>query len=93
MIAPAYRSGITRAAFWATDDIPSLTVGTSLFAMAGRAAGTARALTRAVRRGVPTTFSRQPPRPGSRAVHAIFVAHPGVSTRLLLEAPGNNEHE
>jgi hypothetical protein len=35
---------------------------------------------------VPTTFSRQPRRPGSRAVHAISVADSGVGSQLLLRA-------
>ena len=73
MIAPAYRSGITRAAFWATDDIPSLTVGTSCSQWPAARAQSARAFTQPFDTEGPATFTPPTRPPASPAVHAIFV--------------------
>src|SRR5689334_13917935 len=67
MIAPASRGEITPTAFWATDDIPSLTVGTSC--SIGRPRGSyPRAPTTPF-----DTEDRPPSRQASRPNHGPFM--------------------
>ena len=86
MIAPANRGETTPAAFWATDDIPSFTVGTSC--SIGRPRGSyPRAPNNALRHGGPATFTPGHP-PESRAVHSISVARAAVRSLLLHRCSG-----
>lgn len=86
MIPPVNGAGITPTAFRATDDIPSLTVGTSYSQWPAARLLSARAYD-AVRHGGPTTFTTLGQPPGPEAVHAIFVADPGLVATLPLSLP------